>query len=301
MAAPSPASVVPAPDRARDHVSERPPTAAVGRHAPGRYRDRMPRSPVVDPGAGLNQSVVKALALLRATADDPDANVSSLARACGIPRATALRLIRTLEHEGFVLRNPGDERVLLGPEMFRLARGSDEQVLLQDVCRPIIAELVETIRETVTLSVIGPDGALDLVEQVDAPHQLRPGSWLGQRFPLHASASGKVLLSTMDPADRRAQLPETLTRFTSATITDLDTLDSELESVRELGYAVASDEEEEGLTGVCVGIVGAGGELLGVLCAAGPTQRLDRLRGREAVTHLLAAARTIEQTLHGSA
>ncbi|GAB95018.1 DNA-binding IclR family transcriptional regulator [Kineosphaera limosa] len=260
----------------------------------------MPRSPAVDPGAGLNQSVVKALALLRATADDPDANVSSLARACGIPRATALRLIRTLEHEGFVLRNPGDERVLLGPEIFRLARGSDEQVLLQDVCRPIIAELVETIRETVTLSVVGPDGALDLVEQVDAPHQLRPGSWLGRRFPLHASASGKVLLATMDPADRRAHLPETLIRFTSATITDLDTLDSELESVRELGYAVASDEEEEGLTGVCVGISGGGGDLLGVLCVAGPTQRLDRLRGREAVTHLLAAARTIERVLRGS-
>lgn len=293
MAGPSPATIT--------TMAERPTAAGAGHSEAGRYRGGMPRSHVVDPGAGLNQSVVKALALLRATADDPDANVSSLARACGIPRATALRLIRTLEHEGFVLRNPGDERVLLGPEMFRLARGSDEQMLLQDVSRPIIAELVETIRETVTLSVVGADGGLDLVEQVDAPHQLRPGSWLGQQFPLHASASGKVLLATMAPADRRALLPETLERFTSATITDLDTLDTELETVREFGYAVASDEEEEGLTGVCVGIVGASGALLGALCAAGPTQRLDRLRGREAVTHLLAAARSIERVLRGSA
>ena len=111
---------------------------------------------------------------------------------------------------------------------------------------------------------------------------------------------GAIAWVTLEGARLNAIGSGTYTQL-AATITDLDTLDSELESVRELGYAVASDEEEEGLTGVCVGIVGAGGELLGVLCAAGPTQRLDRLRGREAVTHLLAAARTIEQTLHGSA
>lgn len=248
--------------------------------------------------AGLNQSVVKALTLLRATAAQPDANVSSLARACGIPRATALRLVRTLEHEGFVLRHPGEDRVLLGPELLRLARGADTQGMLQDVARPIATQLVETIRETVTVSVPAADGGLDVVEQIDAPHQLRPGSWLGQRFPLHASASGKVLLATMDPVSRRAALPEELPALTSVTITDHDALAAELEHVRDVGYAVSSDEEEEGLTGVCAGVFGAQSELVAVLCVAGPTQRLDRLRGRDAVTHLLRAARRIEAVLH---
>ena len=57
--------------------------------------------------AKLNQSVMKAITLLRATAEEPNANVSSLARAAGLPRATALRMIQTLEQEGFLLRNPG--------------------------------------------------------------------------------------------------------------------------------------------------------------------------------------------------
>ena len=59
-------------------------------------------------GAKLNQSVRKAIMLLRATAEDRNANVSSLARAAGLPRATALRMIQTLEQEGFLLRIPGD-------------------------------------------------------------------------------------------------------------------------------------------------------------------------------------------------
>src|ERR687889_1569842 len=165
-------------------------------------------------GRKLNQSVRKAITLLRATADDDRANVSSLARAAGLPRATALRMIQTLEQEGFLLRVAGDDRVLLGPELLRLARNTDEQLLLREVAGPVIGELVATLRETATLSVVAPDSGLDLVHQVDAPAQLRPQSWVGQRFPLHASASGKVLLASWDDARLEHFLTQPLERFT---------------------------------------------------------------------------------------
>ena len=207
----------------------------------------------------LNQSVRKAITLLRATAEDRNANVSSLARTAGLPRATALRMIQTLEQEGFLLRIPGDDRVLLGPELLRLARNTDEQLLLREVSGPIIGELVAIIRETVTLSVIAPDGGLDVVHQVDAPAQLRPQSWVGQRFPLHASASGKVLLATYDDERLERLLLEPLARFTPMTITTAEALRAEVERVREQRYAVAMDEEEEGLAGISTGVRGTGG------------------------------------------
>jgi DNA-binding IclR family transcriptional regulator len=247
--------------------------------------------------AKLNQSVRKAITLLRATAEDGNANVSSLARAAGIPRATALRMIQTLEQEGFLLRIPGDDRVLLGPELLRLARNTDEQLLLREVSRPIVGDLVTTIRETVTLSVVAPDGGLDLVHQVDAPAQLRPRSWVGQRFPLHTSASGKVLLASYDEERLERFLREPLEQFTPSTITTAEALRPELMRVREQGYAFTIDEEEEGLTGVATGIRGQADELLGVLCLSGPTQRLDRRRGQHAVDHLLRSARQIELVL----
>ena len=56
----------------------------------------------------------KAITLLRATAEDRNANVSSLARTAGLPRATALRMIQTLEQEGFLLRIPGEGPRLAG-------------------------------------------------------------------------------------------------------------------------------------------------------------------------------------------
>jgi DNA-binding IclR family transcriptional regulator len=247
--------------------------------------------------AKLNQSVRKAITLLRAAAEDRTANVSSLARAAGLPRATALRMIQTLEQEGFLLRNPGDDRVLLGPELLRLARNTDEQLLLREVSRPIIGDLVAAVRETVTLSVVAADGGLDLVDQIDAPNQLRPRSWVGQRFPLHASASGKVLLTSYDEERLERFLLDPLVRFTPSTITTVSALRSELDRVRDERYAFVIDEEEEGLTGVATGIHGQTDELLGVLTVSGPTQRLDPRRGRHAVDHLLRAAGQIESVL----
>jgi DNA-binding IclR family transcriptional regulator len=247
--------------------------------------------------AKLNQSVMKAITLLRATAEEPNANVSSLARAAGLPRATALRMIQTLEQEGFLLRNPGEDRVVLGPELLRLARNTDEQLLLRQVARPIMGELVDAIGETVTLSVVAPDGGLDLVDEVDAPHLLGPRSWVGQRFPLHASASGKVLLSTFDEERLARFLLEPLAPHTPSTITSADDLRAELRRVREQRYAFTVDEDEEGLSGIATGIRGQADELLGVITTSGPTQRLDRRRGQHAVDHLLRAAVRVESVL----
>ena len=150
-------------------------------------------------GSKLNQSVQKAMTLLRATATHPDgASVSALARAAGLPRPTALRLIQTMEREGLLLRIPEADRVLLGPELIRLAREVDMGTMLRELAGARLGELSETLRETVTLSVTAPDGGLDVVHQVDGPQHLVPRSWLGQRFALHASSSGKVLLAGYD-------------------------------------------------------------------------------------------------------
>src|SRR5919199_6190101 len=128
----------------------------------------------------LNQSVQKAITLLRATAaSSGGASVSALARAAGLPRATALRLIQTMEQEGLLLRVPGADRVLLGPELVRLARQVDMGTLVGEAARGRLGELREAVRETVTLSVVAPDGSLDLVYQVDGPQHLVPRPWVG--------------------------------------------------------------------------------------------------------------------------
>jgi IclR family transcriptional regulator, acetate operon repressor len=246
----------------------------------------------------LNQSVQKAMTLLRATATHSDgASVSALARAAGLPRATALRLIQTMEREGLLLRVPEADRVLLGPELIRLAREADMGTVLRELAGARLAELSEALRETVTLSVAAPDGGLDLVHQVDGPQHLVPRSWLGKRFPLHASSSGKVLLATYDGERLERFLAEPLAALTPSTITTPRALRRELKAVREQRYAATVDEMEEGLAGVSVGICSETGALLGVINVSGLSQRLDEAARRRAVEHMGSVVDDLQATL----
>ena len=263
---------------------------------PGSKYDR----PVATPqeGSKLNQSVRKAVTLLRATAASTDgASVSALARAAGLPRATALRLIQTMEQEGLLLRVPGADRVVLGPELVRLARRVDMGTMLREVARGRLGELREAVRETVTLSVVAPDGRLDLVYQVDGPQHLVPRSWVGQRFPLHASSSGKILLATFDDDRLERFLRDPLPALTPHTITARRGLREELERSRARGYASTVDELEEGLAGVSVGIFGESGELVGVINLTGLSQRFDDAARERAVEHMRDVVEDIEASL----
>jgi DNA-binding IclR family transcriptional regulator len=248
-------------------------------------------------GSKLNQSVQKAVTLLRATAASTDgSSVSALARAAGLPRATALRLIQTMEQEGFLLRVPQTDRVLLGPEFVRLARRVDMGTLVREVARSRLAELSKAVGETVTLSVVAPDGGLDLVDQVDGPQLLVPRSWVGQEFPLHASSSGKILLSTYDEESLDRALHGPLPAVTPHTITTRRALRRELEQVRARGYATTVDELEAGLAGVSVGIFGDS-RLLGVLNVSGLSQRLDEAARRRTADYLRDVVDDIEAAL----
>lgn len=256
------------------------------------------------PSAGpkLNQSVQKAMTLLRATAEHGDgASVSALARAARLPRATALRLIQTMEAEGVLVRVPAADRVLLGPELVRLAREVDVGTVLLELARGPLGELSEAVRETVTLSVVAHDGGLDLVHQVDGPQHLVPRSWLGLRFPLHASSSGKMLLSTYEPERIERFLRDPLPRLTPATITTRRAFRRELGLVRAQGFATTVDELEEGLTGVSVGVFSEARVLLGVVNVSGLGQRLDEAARRRTVERVRRVVGEIETALQRGA
>jgi IclR family acetate operon transcriptional repressor len=245
-----------------------------------------------------NQSVQRAVALLRAAAGaGGGASVSVLARSAGLPRATALRLIQTLEEEGFLLRPGAGDRVVLGPALVALALGANAGAVLFALARARLDELAAGLRETVTLSVVAADQDLDVVHQIDGPYQMRPRDWVGQRFPLHASSSGKVLLASDDDI-LTALLRAPLLRVAPATITRPSALRGELAEVRRRGYATTVDELEEGLAGVSVGITDTAGALVGVVNVSGLRQRLERAGLATVAGRVRAAAAAIEGELH---
>jgi|SRR5581483_690113 len=247
----------------------------------------------------LNKSVQKALAILRSAASDAGGETAAgLARRTGLPWATAVRFIRTLEAEGFLFRLPESDRYVLGLEALQLGRGADEARLLAAIARPALERLAAGLQETVNLTVVRADGSLEVVEEIDSPRLLRTVGW-DRPYPLHATSIGKLLLATYDERVLDGFLAAPLERYTGSTIWDPGRLRAELARVRETGFGEAVDELEEGLTGISVGVRNPRGELLAMITVSGPTFRLDAAARSAARQPLRDAAARIETLLVG--
>src|SRR3990172_10310978 len=111
----------------------------------------------------LNQSVEKAMGIVRGAASQAGGETAAgLAGRAGLPWATAVRLIRTLEAEGFLYRGPDADRYVIGFELVRLGRSGDPGRLLATTAVPSLERLAEAVGETVSLSVVHPPPTLQV-------------------------------------------------------------------------------------------------------------------------------------------
>ncbi|GAA0521622.1 IclR family transcriptional regulator [Saccharopolyspora subtropica] len=248
-----------------------------------------------EPAELLNKSVLKAVRLLRELAiqQKSGATASTLAKAVGLSRPTAFRLLTSLERVGMVDRI--GNHYVLGWELARLGQKADPYAGLVARVQPYLQELADEFNESITLSAVNSADRLDLVAEAQGSHVVGATSsslarMVGQQYPLHASSSGKVLLSELPIERVNELLPAELEAFTPHTITDRDVLFRELEHVREQGYAVIDNELEEGLIALSCPIRDSGGALVAVINLNAPRYRFGRDRIPQAVSRLRAAA-----------
>jgi DNA-binding IclR family transcriptional regulator len=238
-----------------------------------------------------NKSVAKAVRLLRELAAQPrtGATVTTLARAAGLSRPTAFRLLYSLERTGLVDRI--DHNYILGWELARLGRHADPYAGLVARAQPLLQELADKSNESATLSVPNSHNGLDLVAEAFGSHLVGIVSGMsqhmvGQQYPLHASSSGKVLLAEM-PVDKViATLPEKLKAYTAHTITDRTVLLKELDQIREQGFGVIDNELEEGLISLSRPVRDPAGSMVAILTLNGPRYRFGRARIPEALQQM---------------
>lgn len=235
-----------------------------------------------------NKSVTKAVRLLRELAAQPrtGATVTVLAKAAGLSRPTAFRLLYSLEQGGLVDRI--DTNYVLGWELARLGRHADPYAGLVAHAQPLLQELADKFNESVTLSIPNAQDGLDLVAEAAGSHVVGVLSqnMVGQRYPMHASSTGKVLLAEQSAEKLRATLPEELQAFTPHTITDRDTLLKELAQVREQDFAIIDNELEPELLSLSRPIRDSAGTLVAILTLNGPRSRFGRARIPEALQQM---------------
>ncbi len=250
---------------------------------------------VRDTVPGGVQSVDRALTILEVLARVGEAGVTELAAELDVHKSTAFRLIATLEQHRLVEQSGDRGKYRLGDGVLRLAGATTARLDLVQEARPVCRQLASDTGETVNIAVLSDRSALYL-DQVAGSSALQPHNWVGQHIPLHATSNGKVLLSGLDQR-RLDEVLGSLSTYTSHTITKKRELRGELDRVRELGYAVAVDELEVGLTAVAAPIRNSHGDVVASMSVSGPTFRLSADRVDDVARRLVEAAEEVSHRL----
>lgn len=202
-------------------------------------------------------AVTRASALLDALAAAGGAplSVSELSRQLGLPKSSTANLCLALEAERFVVR--GDTGYTLGRRLVELGGaylGTVDQVReFYAACRraPLISSLTARVAVLEGLDVL-------YLARYDGAQPIRLTANIGDRFPAHCTATGKVLMAAMPPAALDERLRgRTLAALTERSITDHGQLRAELQRVRELGYGLDDEETTPGVVCVAIAVPGA--------------------------------------------
>jgi IclR family transcriptional regulator, pca regulon regulatory protein len=225
------------------------------------------------------QSLERGIAVIQVfSRERPALTLSEVARLTGITRATARRILLTLEEVGHVRC---DGRLFsLTPRVLTLGWAYLSSLNLWETAQPMMEELAQTTNESCSAATLDlPD--VVYVARMPTRRIMTISLGVGTRLPAHCTSMGRALLAGLPDAELDAFLAEAqLEPFTDRTITDRSRLRQAIEAVRDDGWALVDQELEIGLRSIAAPLR-AGGQTIAALnvAVAAPRVPLDELRG----------------------
>jgi IclR family pca regulon transcriptional regulator len=255
-------------------------------------------SETLAPSGHFVQSLSRGLAVIRALDSPEPMTLSDVARKSELSRATARRLVLTLEQLGYVQQSGG--RFALTPRVLELGFAYLSALGLPEVAQPHLERLVEQVRESSSISVLDGESVV-YVARVPTRRIMNVMISVGTRFPAYATSMGRVLLAGLE-APQRAQLLDQIELRSLAhdTVTTRAQLEAELDRVSEQGYAIVDQELESGLRSVAAPIRDRRNRVIAAVNLAVQAARMSVEEISQTLLRpLLSTAAAIERDLGG--
>ncbi|EGL83213.1 transcriptional regulator, IclR family [Caldalkalibacillus thermarum TA2.A1] len=225
----------------------------------------------------MNQSVIRALKLLDLfTGEQAELSLSQIAKKVNLSKPTVYRLLTSLEMCGFLVKKKytdQDIRYRLGLKLLELGTIVSEQLELRKIALPHMEQLCQEIEEIVHLVIADGDQAV-YIEKVETNQDLRLYTRVGKRSPFYVGSGPKLLLAYMPEEERNKILKHIKFQpFTANTITSLEELEQEINTIRRNGFAVSRGEQDLGTVGLSFPIRDHTGKVVAALGVSGLSMR----------------------------
>jgi len=221
------------------------------------------------------QSVERTLSILEVLSDYKEGlGLTEISERVDLHKSTVYRLLNTLIYKEYVVQNKETNKYLITLKLFELGNKKVEGMDMLSASKQYTKMLMESLNEVVHL-VARENNNIVYIDKVEANNTIRMASTIGKRSPMYCTSVGKAMLSLLDEEEvKRVWDNSIIEKRTEKTITDYQQFKKELKLIRERGYAIDDEENEEGVRCVGVAIQDRFGKVVGAVSISGPTIRV---------------------------
>ncbi len=214
------------------------------------------------------QRAIQVLEILAVSAEG--FSLADLSKRIGVPKSTLFRILTTLKHNSLVNHDEQRRKFTLGIKLLDWGNAALSRIDLKSVAHPHLMRMAHQTKQSYYLAILDHYEVI-IVDRVDTPEIWTMVARLGQRSPVHATASGQVLISDVRPDVLEKIIERSgLKKYTPRTITSLRKLKERLEEIKDSGYSVADAEYKPDLCALAVPIFDHHGRVAAALMMALP-------------------------------
>jgi len=221
-------------------------------------------------------AVDRALSILDVfTDDEPVLTLAEIARRTGLYKSTVLRLARSLEKFGYLLRSDNGT-YQLASKLFHLGSIYQRNFRTASIVPPVLHRIVDELREGASFYVRDGEQRICL-HRVDGSRSVRDSVHEGMRLPLKVGAAGHTIRAFEGTPGER------------------------YEDIRRAFFAASFGERDPEVSAVACPVFGIGGRFVGALAVSGPRYRIAPENVQPVVRVLLKHARELTTAFGGDA
>jgi IclR family pca regulon transcriptional regulator len=233
------------------------------------------------------ESLDRGLRLLHCFAASPEPmTLSDLARSAELPRATARRILFTLERSGYVASD--GKLFTLTPHVLTLAASYLRSSQLATVLQPVLDRIATDAHEIASLAVLDRNDSV-FIARSSPTRMFSAGIDIGYRLPAFCTSVGRVMLGRFSDEELATML-RTMPRekLTPQTVTDPKALLAAIKGDRDKGYSLVDREAEPHFRSISVPVRRYDSIIVGAINIGG---HVDRVSTEEMIERFLPLLR----------
>ncbi len=228
------------------------------------------------------QSAERIFQVAEMLAEHGEMGLMEISAALGLHKSTVHRLLMSLVYMGYAKQDAETQKYMLSYKIVSMAGKILDRMDILKVAKPYMERLSDLSGETVHLVQREENNILYIYKIEAKVGTIRMVSHVGMVHPMYCSGVGKAIMATLPEKEVKQIWNESIIeKKTEHTITDYEVMKKVLAEVRECGYALDDEENEQGVRCIAASLRDYHNEVRYAFSISGPVSRMTRERVEE--------------------